>query len=147
MAAARIDPYANFNFLVQIDGVTKAGFQEVSGLSIDVSVMEYRDGTDIPLSVRKFPGLVRYSPIVLKRGLTQDASLWNWFQTVLNGNVQRADGSIVLLDPARNSVLRWNFVRGWPSKWEGPHLDGKTNEVAIETLVIEHEGITLVVGQ
>lgn len=143
MPATRNDPYANFNFLVEIDGVARAGFKEVSGLGAEVSVIEYREGGDSVNTVRKLPGLVHYFPIVLKRGFTQDKSLWNWFQTVLNGAVQRANGSIVLLDAQRNAVLRWSFREGWPSKWEGPYLNGETNEVAIETLVIEHEGIVL----
>jgi len=146
MPNARVDPYANFNFLVEIDGVTKAGFEEVSGLCVEVDVIDYREGNDAVNTVRKLPGLVRYCPIVLKRGLTQDASLWNWFKTVLNGQVQRTTGSIVLLDSARTPVVRWNFRQAWPSKWEGPHLDGKTSEVAIESLTIEHEGLELVVG-
>jgi len=141
---ARVDPYPNFNFLVEIDGVTTAGFQEVSGLGAEVNVIEYREGSDKTNAVRKLPGLIRYSSIVLKRGFTQDKSLWNWFKSVLNGTVQRANGTITLLDSARNPVLRWNFREGWPSKWEGPDLNGRTNGVAIETLVIEHEGLELV---
>lgn len=140
----RSDPYANFNFLVEIDGIAKAGFQEVSGLGAEVDVIEYREGTDKINTVRKLPGLIRYSSIVLKRGLTQDKSLWTWFKTVLDGNVLRSSGTITLLDSSRTPVLRWTFLEGWPSKWEGPALNGKTSEVAIETLVIEHEGIELV---
>ena len=138
------DPYANFNFQVEIDGIVQAGFQEVSGLSVDVSVIEYREGNDKTNAVRKLPGLIRYSSIVLKRGFTQNNALWNWFKTVLDGNVQRANGTITLLDTARNPVLRWRFREGWPSKWESSPLNAKANDVAIETLVIEHEGIELV---
>lgn len=141
--SGRVDPYANFNFLVEIDGIASASFQEVSGLIIEADVIEYREGGDKTPSVRKFPGLIRYTSIVLKRGFTQDKSLWNWFKTVLDGNVQRASGSIILLDSARNSVVRWKFREGWPSKWEGPSLNGTTSEVAIETLQIEHEGLEL----
>jgi len=145
MATQRNDPYANFNFLVEIDGVITAGFSEVSGLTADTNVIEYREGDD-PIHVRKLPGLIHFSNITLKRGITKDLSLWNWFNTVLKGTVQRASGSIILLDAARNPVLRWTFVNGWPCKWKGPHLDGKTSEVAIEELEIAHEGIALVVA-
>ena len=134
---------SNFNFLVEIDGIAKAAFEEVSGLSAEVDVIEYREGSDKAGTVRKLPGLIRYSSITLKRGFTQDKSLWTWFKTVLDGTVQRANGSIVLLDSSRNSVLRWIFREGWPSKWEGPSLNGKTSDVAIEMLVIEHEGLEL----
>lgn len=141
--ANRPDPYTNFNFLVEIDGIAKAGFEEVSGLSAEVDIIEYREGGDKSGSVRKIPGLNRYSNIVLKRGFTQDRSLWNWFKAVLDGAVVRANGSIVLLDSSRNAVLRWVFREGWPSKWEGPSLNGKTSDIAIETLVIAHEGLEL----
>jgi phage tail-like protein len=144
MAAQRIDPFTNFNFLVEIDGVIAAGFSEVSGLAAEVNVIEYREGNDPVLAVRKLPGLRHFSNITLKRGFTKDLSLWNWFNTVLKGAVQRANGSIILRDDTGTPVLRWNFVNGWPCKWEGPHLDGRTSEVAIEELVIAHEGITLV---
>lgn len=143
MPSSRVDPYAHFNFLVEIDGITQAGFQEVSGLGAEIAVVEYREGDDKTRTVRKLPGLIKYSPIVLKRGFTQDRSLWNWFKTVLDGTVQRANGVITLLDNARTPVLRWRFREGWPSKWEAAYLNAKTNDVAIETLVIEHEGIEL----
>lgn len=142
MANPRVDPYGNFNFLVEIDNIAKASFQEVSGLATDTNVIEYREGGD-PTHVRKLPGLIRYSNIVLKRGFTQDTALWNWFSSVVKGNVQRANGAIILLDNARNPVLRWTFVNGWPCKWEGPHLNAKSNEIAIETLEIAHEGLEL----
>jgi phage tail-like protein len=142
----RNDPYGQFNFLVQIDGVTMAGFSEVSGLTTDTNVMEYRDGSDNNHgvnTVRKLPGLIKYNNIVLKRGFTQDASLWNWRQSVLQGSTQRQSGSISLLDEGRNKVLSWSFHDGWPVKWEGPALNAKTSEVAIETLEIAHEGLVL----
>jgi len=142
MTNPRNDPYGNFNFLVEIDGIVKAGFSEVSGLTAEINVIEYREGGD-PITVRKLAGLRKYSNIVLKRGLTQDLALWNWFSNVAKGNVQRAAGSIILLDAARNPVLRWKFVQGWPCKWEGPHLNAKSNEIAIEELEIAHEGIEL----
>ena len=141
--ANRVDPYAGFDFLVELDGITAAGFSECHGLDVEVEVIEYREGTDKVNSVRKLPGLVKYTNITLKRGFTADMSLWNWFKSVVNGQVQRTTGSIVLLDAARNEVARWNFVNAWPSKWEGPRLCAKTSEVAIETLVIEHEGLDL----
>jgi phage tail-like protein len=69
--------------------------------------------------------------------------LWNWRQDVINGQVSRTTGSIILLDDARNTALTWNFREGWPCKLEGPALNGKTSEVAIETLEICHEGLEL----
>jgi phage tail-like protein len=135
----RDDPYKAFDFLVEIDGVARAGFSEVSGLESETAVIEYRTGNEDV--VRKLPGLTKFSNIVLRRGVSKDRELWDWRQTVVQGNTDRRNGSIVLLDDQRNEVLRWNFGQGWPCKWQGPALNAKTNEVAIETLEIAHEGL------
>ena len=141
-AGARNDPYGQFNFLIEVDGVTRAGFSEVSGLTTDTNIIEYREGDEVT-TVRKLPGLMKYTNIVLKRGYTQDKSLWNWRKQVIDGATQRKTGSITLLDEARKPALRWNFTAGWPAKGEGPAMNGKTSEVAIETLEIAHEGLEL----
>ena len=139
----RNDPYGQFNFLIEIDGVVKGGFSEVSGLTTDTNMIEYREGNEGQGTVRKLPGLMKYNNVVLKRGWTKDRSLWNWRKQVIDGKTKRASGAIVLLDEARQPALRWEFREGWPSKWEGPALNGKTSEVAIETLEIAHEGLEL----
>jgi phage tail-like protein len=141
--AQRNDPYSQFNFLIEIDGVVKGGFSECSGLTTDTNVIDYREGNEKQLTARRLPGLMKYTNIVLKRGFTADKSLWAWRKNVVDGQVKRTSGSIVLLDDARNPVLTWNFREGWPSKWEGPALNAKTSEVAIETLEICHEGLEL----
>jgi len=141
--AGRIDPYGQFNFLVEIDGVIQAGFSEVSGLSTDTNVIEYREGNEQHGTTRKLPGLMKYSNIVLKRGYTANKALWDWRKKVIDGTTQRTAGAIILLDEARRPALRWNFREGWPSKWEGPGLNGKTSEVAIEMMEIAHEGLEL----
>lgn len=138
----RIDPYAGFNFLVDIDGITRAAFSECSGLSTDTDPIEYRDGSE-DITVRKIPGLKKFANISLKRGMTKDMELWKWRKTVLDGVTERKEGSIVLLDEARKPALRWNFKEGWPTKWEGPSVNATGNEVAVETLEIAHEGLEL----
>jgi phage tail-like protein len=139
----RNDPYGQFNFLIEIDGVVKGGFSEVSGLTTDTNIIEYREGNEQQGTVRKLPGLIKYSNITLKRGWTADTSLWLWRKKVIDGQTSRTSGSVILMDEARQPALRWNFREGWPSKWEGPALNGKTSEVAIETLEIAHEGLEL----
>lgn len=138
-ASTRKDPFGRFNFLLEIDGVTAAGFSEVSGLANETEVIEYREGGDKVNAPRKLPGLTKYSNLVLKRGVTADPSLWNWRKTVIDGAVERRNGAIILLDESRTEIVRWNFFNGWPCKWEGPALKAKSNEVAIETLEIAHE--------
>ena len=142
MAGKRNDPYGQFNFLVEIDGVVQGGFSECSGLTTDTNMFEYREGNEIT-TTRKLPGLMKYNNIVLKRGWTQDRKLWDWRKKVIDGKTQRQSGTVVLLGEDRSPVLRWNFREGWPSKWEGPALNAKTSEVAIETLEIAHEGLEL----
>jgi phage tail-like protein len=148
MAIQRNDPYGAFNFEVIINGIiddgssARAGFSEVSGLEVDVAVIEYRTGAE-DTTVRKIPGLRKFPNIVFKRGITGDLAFWNWIKSVLDGNAVRADGSIILLDEARQQVMRWNFRRGFPCKLVGPTLNAKSNEVAIETLEIAHEGLSI----
>jgi phage tail-like protein len=132
------DPYRSFNFLVEIDGITEAGFRECSGLDASTDPVDYREGAD-PNHVRKLSGLNKYTPISLKRGLTDSDKLWKWRQTVIDGKTERKNVSIVLLDEARQEKWRWNLRNAWPTKWTGPTFNATSNEVAIETLEIIHE--------
>jgi phage tail-like protein len=134
------DPYKAFNFLVEIDGITSARFCEVTGLQSETDVIEYREGGG-STTVRKLPGLTKYANLILRGGITQDAELWHWRKAVEQGNLDRRNGSIVLLADDGTEVLRWNFTSGWISKWEGPALNATGSEVAIETIEIAHEGL------
>src|SRR6478672_6675206 len=96
--ATRVDPYKGFNFLVEIDGITQAGFQECSGLDSSTAVVEYRQGDEGVNSSRKLTGLNTFSAISLKRGVTDSDELWKWRQTVVDGKAERRNGSIVLVD-------------------------------------------------
>ncbi len=138
--ATRVDPYRGFNFLVELDGITNAGFQECGGLDVSTDPIDYRDGSD-PLHVRKLPGLNKFSAITLKRGLTDSKDLWDWRNTVIEGRTERKNGSIVLLEEKGQEKLRWNFVNAWPSKWTGPAFNSTGNSVAIESLELTHEEI------
>ena len=137
---SRVDPFRGFNFLVEIDGITQAGFQEVSGLDATTPAVDYREGTD-PNHVRKLSGLNQYSAITLKRGITTADELWKWRQTVIDGKTERKNGSIVLLDEAGAEKIRWNFVNAWPSKWTGPALNATSTAVAVEALELTHEEV------
>ena len=136
----RTDPYGGYNFLVEIDGITQAGFQEVSGLDSTTDTLDYREGND-PNHGRKLPGLNKFSPITLKRGITDSDELWKWRATVVGGKIVRKNGSIVLLDDRGQEKLRWNFFNAWPSKWTGPALNASSTAVAVETLEITHESM------
>jgi phage tail-like protein len=138
----RRDPFRSFNFRVELDGITRAGFRECSGLDASQDPIEYREGTE-GLTARKLPGLNKYSNITLKWGMTDDTELWDWRKKAIAGKVERKNGSIVLLDEAGEEKLRWNFREAWPTKWTGPSFNATGNEVAIESLEITHEGLEL----
>jgi phage tail-like protein len=131
---ARIDPYKNSKFRVEIDGLSSSGFSECTGLESDVGCIEYREGGDH--LTRKLPGLHKVGDITLKRGVTKSAELWEWHKNIVNGVSDRRSGTIVLLDDDGSDVVRWRFVDGFPRKYAGPDLNATGNEVAIETLVI-----------
>ncbi len=128
------EPYANFNFLVEIDGVTRGAFHECTGHNSSVEVIEYNEGGS--LSSMKLPGRVKYANIVLKRGMTDDLDLYNWHLAVVQGAIQRKNGSILLLDRAGNLVARWDFTQAWPTKCDGPELNAEDNKVAFDTFEI-----------
>jgi len=142
----RDDPYAAFNFELVLTGISddgravKGSFSEVSGLEVDLTPIEYRNGSE-DITVRKMPGLKKFGPVTLKRGIIGDLALWNWVLAGMNGKVQRTEAAIVLFDESRTEVMRWNLTRVWPSKWTGPGLNAKNNEIAMETLELTHEGL------
>jgi phage tail-like protein len=139
----RKDPYHGFNFRVELDKTAVAGFREVGGLSFTIDPVEYREGNDPQLHVRKLTGLRKFANLTLKRGFTANHDLWNWYRTLLNGVADRRDGSIVLQDEERNDVLRWNFSNAWITKWEGPAMNATTNDVAIESIELAVERVEL----
>jgi phage tail-like protein len=138
----RVDPFRNFNFLVELDGIAQASFTECSGLGSTTEIIETREGGD-NTTVRKLPGRTSYTDISLKWGMTSSLDLWEWRQQVVDGAVVRKNGSVVVFDLAnRTEVARWNFVSAWPTRWEGPTFSTKGSDIAIDTLVLAHEGIT-----
>jgi phage tail-like protein len=139
----RRDPFRSFNFAVELDGIARAGFRECSGLDASQDPIDYREGNDGNLTPRKLPGMVKFSNITLKWGMTDDTELWDWRRKAMAGKVERKNGSIVLLDDTGAEKKRWNFREAWPTKWTGPSFNATGNEVAIETLEIVHEGLDL----
>ncbi|MGZ4382542.1 MAG: phage tail protein [Gaiellaceae bacterium] len=143
MPSVRQDPYLDFNFLVEIDSVTVAGFREAELPEGRIEVVAYREGSDKTSAARLLPGRVEYGPLVLRRGFAGDAQLFQWWQALAQGAVDRRNVSVVLLDEQRQEVARWNLRRAWPAKYAAPALNALGNEVVIETLELVHEGIEL----
>ncbi|MFZ6756239.1 phage tail protein [Undibacterium sp. Ji50W] len=135
---ARVDPYKNFRFLLEIDGLTQAGFSDCSGFGSDVEVVEYREGGDAS-TVRKLPGKSSFPDLTLKWGITDSRELYDWHQGILDGKLQRKNGSIILLDDLGQEKVRWNFFGAWPSKYKAPDLSGTGKEAAIDALTISCE--------
>src|SRR5262245_59744709 len=92
----RVDPFRAFNFRVEFDGLTVGSFSECSGLTSEGDAVDYREGTDLPLTVRKLVGLRKYTNIMLKRGYTTNGELWAWYRNIANGIPDRRNGSIIL---------------------------------------------------
>jgi phage tail-like protein len=142
MTTPRTDPFRNFNFMIEIDGIVQGSFTECSGLEDTTEVIEFRQGGD-STTVYKLPGKTSYGDITLKWGTTASTELMVWRQEVVEGNVIRRNGSVVLYDLAnQNEVARWHFFNAWPSKWDGPALNAKGNDISIETLVLAVERLT-----
>jgi phage tail-like protein len=142
----RNDPFRGYNYRVEIDNVALAGFSEASGLTFDIDQVEYREGNDLNMHVRKLSGLRKFSNIVLKRGFTTNMELFNWYLINLNGSVERRNGSVVVQDEDRADVLRFNFSNGWICKYEGPTLNATSNDVIVESIEICVERVELEAG-
>ena len=144
---ARLDPYAAFNFILALDGLNDVtGFSECTGANTEQDVIEYREGT-MDITVTKIPGLKKFGDITLKRGFTKNNELWLWRQTAMVGKVTRRGGHIQLNDETGRGVLLWKFTEAWAKKYSAPTLNAKTNEVAIEELVLAVESLELEVLQ
>ena len=136
----RVDPYKSFKYLLEIEGITQAGFSECSGLSSEVEIVEYREGGE-PSYVRKLIGKSSYGDISLKWGSTDSTELYEWHRLAIDGTTERKNGSVILLDDLGEEKVRWNFFNGIASKWEGPSFNATGNEVAVETLTVSCERV------
>lgn len=140
MASRReFDHIGNFNFRVEIEGVTQGAFRNVEGLDSETEIVEYQDGDDLVL--RKRPGRTLFSNIVLKRGFVNTDDLWQWRKKVVEGKLERKSGSIVLCGDDGEEIMRYNFFEGWPCKWKGFTLDGKGTDVNVEEIELAVEKI------
>lgn len=136
-----VDPLRAYNFKLLINNVTEGHFTEVTGLGVKVERISYREAGNSSV-VRAIPGRVTYPPVTLRFGLTNSADLWQWLMTAVEGKVSRRNISIVMLDAAGVAeALRWNLINAWPQEWYGAPLDAMSRELAIETLVLAHEGL------
>jgi len=137
------DPGLAFRFKVELDGLLIADFAEVSGLEAETEVKVVREG-GVNEYEHHFLTIRKYPPLVLKRGFTSTPELWNWYEATIKGKFQRKNGSIILLHANGQESYRWNFLQAYPLKWLGPQLRADASAVAIETLEIVHQGLTVI---
>jgi phage tail-like protein len=146
----RFDPYKKFKFRVKWDGRYVAGISEVSGLSRHTDVIEWRQGGE-PNITRQMPGITRYDPVTLKRGVTHDTEFEEWANKVWNFGAGlgsevslkdfRKDIILELMNEAGQLVISYKIFRCWVSDYTAlPDLDANTPEVAIQSITLVHEG-------
>jgi len=136
-------PLLSSHFIVNWGG-TRTSFSEVSGLSIEHDVVEYRDGASKENIATKIPGIKKFGNIVLKRGIVKgDNEFYDWINTIKFNEVERRDITISLLDEAHNPTVTWKVSSAWPVKLDSPSLNASSNEIAIETIELAHEGIKI----
>lgn len=138
------DLLTTFSFHVELDGVDIGAFKEASGVESETEIIEYKEATDKgKMIIRKTPGAMKWSDITLKKRIDTATDLWDWRRQVEEGDIDaaRRTGSIVLYDSKQTEVARWNFEAGWPSKWKGADLNAGEDGIAIEEIVITHEGL------
>jgi phage tail-like protein len=136
-------PWGAFNFLVEIDGVDEAGFSEVSGLSLEVELISYRNGNDKVNSVRKIPGLHKHGDVTLKRGLVSSLAFFQWLRGIADGQDDVRNVVITLLDETRQPVRRFRLVRARIIKHTSGPLNAAASTLAMEELVLSHERLEI----
>jgi phage tail-like protein len=141
-----VDPFRDYNFKLLVNNITSAHFIEVYGLGVSVELLSYREHGNNSI-VRAVPGRVTYPPVTLKTGLTSSVELWDWLMSAVKGQVIRRNVSIVVLDAAgATEVLRWNLLNAWLQEWHCPPLNAMSRGLAIEKMVLAHEGLELEPG-
>ena len=150
MAVLRDNPYGTFNFLVDLGtgdtGSIQAGFQEVSGLNIEVTSAEYRNGNDKVNHVRKVNGIYKVGDITLKRGLMGALDLYQWIDQVRTGDqAARRNITVQLRDESgQNTVMTWRLHNARPMRYTAPSFNAKGGtDVAIEELVLSCEDLQI----
>lgn len=136
-------PVPKFHFKVTIGDKGEIAFQEVSGLDTEYDAIEYRAGNSLQFSTANMPSMRKASDITLKKGMFQSGSaLYDYFMDVQMDIVERETVTIQLVDEAQNPMFAWTLKNAWPLKLTGTDMDAQESEVAIEELVLSHEGLT-----
>ena len=145
-------PYRVFRYRVEVDGLARAGFSEVSGMNLSVDPIEYREGDDLRNTPRKYPGLTKFGNITLKWGTSNDTDFLEWILSVAPSNMAPPTGlvrhnvTIYLIDDAGNDGPSWELINAWPVGYNVPDLSGLGGDVAITSLELCCEGLQHTAG-
>jgi phage tail-like protein len=140
-------PLPKFYFMVDWGSTTNIPFQEVSGLEIEAEPLEYRHGNSKVFSKINMPGMVKNNKISMKKGVfANDNSFWDWYNKIKMNTIERQNVVIKLLDESGNPTMTWTLNNAWPTKISSTDLKSESNEVAIESIDIMHEGLTIANG-
>lgn len=145
MAEERTNPYIAFNFQVEADGIA-AGFQEVSGLNMEVNLADYRNGNEAANHVRKVIGMHSFGDVTLKRGLIGAMDLWEWIRQARDGEQEAARSVTVQMynEAHTQVVMTWRLTNARPMRYTAPSLNAQSGtEVAIEELVLSIEAMEI----
>jgi len=140
---ARNDPFINFAFRVEIDGIEMFGFQEVSGLSNQTDIYEYQEGGENQYT-HKLVGQTTFSNLVLKYGISNDSkSLYEWRKKVIDGDISDAKkgGTISLFNRKGEYEKSWTFYNAWPCKLDVEAFNAQANSIAVATLELAIESV------
>ncbi|MBN2527984.1 MAG: phage tail protein [Deltaproteobacteria bacterium] len=136
-------PLPKFHFQVKWDS-TVMSFQEVSGLDVEAQPIEYRHGDSPQFSTIKMPGIQKSGNVTMKKGVFKsDNKFWDWFNQIKMNTIKRIPVTISLLDEAGSPTMVWTLANAWPTKITGTDMKSDGNEVAVESIEIAHEGITI----
>jgi len=141
------DPFTDHDFYIEIDGVAAGAFQKFDGLSWDCDIIEYKDSLD-PWP-RKRPGIYRFGNIKLTKGMITNTTLHDWCQRVQDGNIERRNGAIHVLDRTGDRtkpVLTYEFFQAWPTKWSSFRGDGKGSATILEEIELAVDSFNLKKG-
>lgn len=140
-------PLPKFYFMVDWGSTTNIPFQEVSGLEIQAEALEYRHGNSPVFSKINMPGMVKNNNITMKKGVfANDNTFWDWYAKIKMNTIERQNVVVKLLDEGGNPTMTWTLNNAWPTKISSTDMKSDANEVAVESIEIMHEGLTIANG-
>jgi len=141
----RRDPYAGFNFRMEIDGIEVAGFKEISGLEMETQVIEYAEGDDVNTKMKMIPGRTKFSEVTCKRGIVEGIEMWEWCNSINDypREIERKAITINLLDNEGEPQKTYTLFETWPKKYATGTLDAGSDDLAMEEVVFVFENMEI----